>query len=475
MGNESSNDNKNNTLQDLQRQILENQIKMQNIQIQNLQKQNLQNQNLQNQNQNQNLNSYNNNSINLKSLLTHPELQEKLKEDPHLKEQVLNKILNNYNNQLTHQQIIKIKSLLGFNDELSNQYLTNQGTIDYNKNDQQKQQELEIQRKKIEQYEQQKRIQKQEFLKRQNQRKIEYEQKLQELNEQNINAMRLFKLQEGFTLEQLKRSYKKLAVQTHPDRPKGSKEKFQVVTKCYFKLLEKLKTEEVQPDFNELKNNANNYYQEREELNKNHDSDLSKQSNSRFNVKQFNKIFEQNKLYDPNEEGYDEWLKNDNNECAPKVFSNKFNLDVFNNTFDSWKDTSSSQEIVEYREPEAMSSCDKMNYTDIDQSGKGNFTKVQEKNNDLTYCDLKNAYTTNSNLVNTSKINVKMYDNIDDYEHDRNNISYELTPEQIRQRELKKKQDDYLEQQRLIRIQQRDNIQEQHYNNLHQRMIGFRS
>ena len=116
-----------------------------------------------------------------------------------------------------------------------------------------------------------------------------------------------------------------------------------------------------------------------------------------------------------------------------------------------------------------------MGYTDIDQSNKGNFTKVQEHSNDLTYCDHKNAYSTNSNLVNTNKINVKTYDNIDDYEHDRNNISYQLTPEQIREQELKKKQEQYLEQQRQERIKQRDNIQGDHYNNLHQKMIGFRS
>ena len=180
-------------------------------------------------------------------------------------------------------------------------------------------------------------------------------------------------------------------------------------------------------------------------------------------------------MYDPNDEGYEEWLKDNSQETPPQVFSDKFNLNVFNNTFDNWKETSTSQEIIEYKEPEALVSCNKMNYTDIDNTNRGNYTKVQEKNNDLTYCDLKNAYSKNSNLVNAGKIKVKTYRNIDDYEHERNNISYEMTPEQIRDAKLKEQREHYLEQQRLQRIQQNDNLHQQHYDNLHQRMIGFRN
>ena len=36
----------------------------------------------------------------------------------------------------------------------------------------------------------------------------------------------------------------------------------------------------------------------------------------------------------------------------PQVFSNKFNIDVFNNTFNDFKDNTSSNEIVEYKEPQ---------------------------------------------------------------------------------------------------------------------------
>ena len=79
----------------------------------------------------------------------------------------------------------------------------------------------------------------------------------------------------------------------------------------------------------------------------------------------------------------------------------------------------------------------------------------------------------NSNLINTNQIKVKTYKNVDEYEIDRNNISYQLTPEQLKEKQIQKQREEYLEQQRLQRIQQQDRIHENHYNNIHQRMLGF--
>ena len=75
---------------------------------------------------------------------------------------------------------------------------------------------------------------KQIYYEQQQQRKREYEAHLQKLKQDNINTLKLFQLQPNFNMDNLKRSYRKLAIRTHPDRPGGSKEKFQVITKCYF-------------------------------------------------------------------------------------------------------------------------------------------------------------------------------------------------------------------------------------------------
>ena len=116
-------------------------------------------------------------------------------------------------------------------------------------------------------------------------------------------AKRLFQLNAKFTIEELKNAYKKLALKTHPDRPSGSNAKFQFVTKCYFLLIEQLKKEEENKSFIDLKKASKNY------IKKQNNKPSTPTSKQNFNLKLFNKIFEENKIYDENDEGYDEWLK----------------------------------------------------------------------------------------------------------------------------------------------------------------------
>ena len=294
---------------------------------------------------------------------------------------------------------------------------------------------------------------------------------MQKLKQDNINTLKLFQLQPNFNMIDLKKSYRKLAIRTHPDRPGGSKEKFQVITKCYFSLLEDLKQREEEKGFDRLRDDSRNYFEEQNEIStkfKNNNSTFDK--NKQFNLNKFNDVYNKNKLYDSNDEGYDDWLKNGESE-TPRVFSNKFNINNFNNTFDDWKDESKVTDIIEYREPEAISSCNKMAYTEIDHSGKKSFTKVSEQSNDLTYTDLKSAYT-KSNLINTKAIKVKTYRDVNEYENERSNISYTLTPEQLREQAIRKAHEEQEEEDRIRRIRTRDNVHEQHYNKTHQMMLS---
>ena len=44
-----------------------------------------------------------------------------------------------------------------------------------------------------------------------------------------------------------------MAIQTHPDRPSGSKQKFQLITQCYLSLMEKYKLRESDKTYNDLR------------------------------------------------------------------------------------------------------------------------------------------------------------------------------------------------------------------------------
>ena len=90
----------------------------------------------------------------------------------------------------------------------------------------------------------------------------------------------------------------------------------------------------------------------------------------------------------------------------------------------------------------------------------------------MGYSDLKSAYTKTNNLVNPNTVKVKQYKNVDEYEHERSNISFQMSPEQLREVAIQKQREEEEERQRQLRIQQRDYMTENHYNSIHQRMIG---
>jgi len=510
MGNESSNlsgSGNNQSMDTLQKQILENQLEIQRIQINNLQSNN-KSSNQSNNNQN------NNNTLDLGAIFSNPQLQYEIGKHPQKKIALLENILNNHSSSLSQQQSVKINQMLLETKQefVQKQQQLQQQQLQYNNQQQQQnfmqtnigtqkqnRSKMEIAQSRRKEAstrealsthytsdadEEEARFKIEEdkrrhiFYEKQRQRRFEYDAKLKQLTVNNVNALRLFLLNENFTLDELKRAYKKMALRTHPDRPNGNKEKFQLVTTCYFSLMENLKMRSQDKTFDRLRNDSRDYFDEQNKLSQKYrsgdknPSPLFNKEDKQFNGKMFNKVFEDNKLYDPSEEGYDDWLKNGDDTQAPKVFSNKFNIDVFNNTFNDYKDTSTSQEIIEYKEPQALISCNKMQYTDIDQQGKKDFTKSAENMNDLSYCDLKSAYTKQNNLVNPNSVKIKQYRDIDELEHDRSNISFDMTPEQYRQKAIEKQHEEEEEYRRQQRIQQRDHMTENHYNDMHSKMIG---
>ena len=54
--------------------------------------------------------------------------------------------------------------------------------------------------------------------------------------------------------------------------------------------------------------------------------------------KLFNKIYEDNKLWESGDDGYGDWFTSEETDQPTEVFGNKFNLNVFNTTFEDYKD-----------------------------------------------------------------------------------------------------------------------------------------
>ena len=415
----------------------------------------------------------------------------------------LYKIQAQYRHLMTNQQHLKVKQLINqlqtSNEILATStnnkmFLHNYGTRSQDPNVK----EIEVshqindinqlsshyhdqeEREKVE-FEMEQKRREREFLEKQRQRRHEYQSRLGELEKKNIDAIKLFSLPDNYTLDQLKTAYKKLAMQTHPDRPSGSKQKFQLITQCYLSLMEKYKLRESDKTYNDLRQASKEYISNQQSQNNNIQVSIGTSGETldkkNFNAKLFNKLYEQHKLWDPNDDGYQDWLSSTRDEPDPTpLFSNKFNLDVFNNTFSEMKNRGGDGQIVKHDAPTALVSCGN-GFTELDNTNQiSDFTRPLEgATKGIAYTDLKTAYTSKGNLIDPNSVEYKQYKSVDELKRDRSKIKYEMTPEQLRQEQIRKAKEEEQERIRQERIRQRDIMVGQNYSKAHQAMLGYRS
>ena len=127
----------------------------------------------------------------------------------------------------------------------------------------------------------------------------------------------------------------------------------------------------------------------------------------------FNKLYEENRLWDPNDDGYQDWLSSTRDEPDPTpLFSNKFNLDVFNNTFSDMKNKGGDGQIVKHDAPTALVSCGN-GFTELDNTNQiTDFTKLKIIG-DVT-CDVDGSVP--STIKSTTIENPNFYINKDTFE-----------------------------------------------------------
>lgn len=293
-------------------------------------------------------------------------------------------------------------------------------------------------------------------------RREEFERGLQDANN-NFDPYQILQCSPNSDIEQIKVAYKKLALKYHPDRG-GNSEDFQILTKAYLSLVEDYKKKEVAKNYMDLKNSSSEYMEDQQ----NNPKQNINMNNENFNLKLFNKIYMENRISDPNDEGYDNWIKkSDNEQEETQLFSDKFNINVFNSVFENSKNSNNTQDIVEYKDPIPTNINNELAYNNL---GEGNIKDFSGGSNSLNYTDLKYAHT-KTKLIDTRNINIKNYKDVEDLEKERSNISYQMNEKDRYEYELQREREDMEEIERRKRLKDYENNHFQNYNKVHKMLI----
>ena len=405
-----------------------------------------------------------NNVYNRKSnnpLLSNPNLQQEFLKNKEMQKQFLQTIMKQKKLNLDDEQYQKINNYLQdleladekeldqhksylYMNQSSNKYNSQHQNIDFGISVQQKDR---INR----QLKQQKKEQEEKMKREQQKRRQQYEEKLSLNSEYDFDPYKILDLDKNANFTQAKNAYKRKARIYHPDKFGGNGEQFKIITKAFMILIEKFKKQQQDKQFMTLKEESRKDIEKQLNESKRHTKLDAKKINmggNNFNNKLFNKIYQENKLYDPNDEGYGNWAKETEYESdkTPKLFSNEFNLNVFNSTFSENKPKNTTQ-ITKYQEPKALSSA-KGSFQILGQDQIKDYTR--EDNKGVQYTDYKKAHT-ETTLIDPNTINYREYSSVDDLQKERGKKMF-LTKEEQEQIEMNKmleKQREELGQQRL--------------------------
>jgi len=293
--------------------------------------------------------------------------------------------------------------------------------------------------------------------------------------ELKYNPFRILHLDYDATEDDIKKAYRKFSLKYHPDKPTGDAKKFMMITQAYVYLLQKIKEMTGNKSHSEMQKEAQNYFEDMEKQKKERnehnsragradktergpDLDRMEIGEKNFNVDQFNKIFENNKLPSMWDKGYGGDWGDDSDKEEEVVMNKKFSMDVFNSAFDEQKKKKIEKKperqimIIDEPQPQLLNN---LGFEELGQGDIHDFT-------DMNFTDYKMAYTKNNVLEYDDKFNRGDYKNIDHLVRERTNTNFETTleeKEKIKRRELLEKKK---EEERIINMMNFDRIADEY-------------
>ena len=288
---------------------------------------------------------------------------------------------------------------------------------------------------------------------------------LNKLKKPKIDPYKLLEISKDCSIIELKKAYLKKVILYHPDKNPGNLQKYKLITKIYHKLLEK-KQSKNEKTHNQLKSESQNYNEHNEHNKHNKLLDVKK-----FNIDTFNDIFSNNKMDDIfSDGGYGDWFNKEDK--GIEMLSNKdINEENFNEQFEELKKNQQVKNKIQvYKEP--IETISYKGHDSLQELGSNGVSDYSGSLGDISYRDLKDAYS-NTLLIDVSSVDLSKRNNaIHNLEKERSNISYNLSVEDLKHNEQVSRENYLNEKERISRIKKQDDEIEKHYNKLHERLLG---
>jgi curved DNA-binding protein CbpA len=292
---------------------------------------------------------------------------------------------------------------------------------------------------------------------------------LKNINMENIDPYEVFNISKNFTWNELKETYRKLAISTHPDKPGGNKEIFNIITFCFEKLAVEYKKRESDLSHAELKKQSSDFFDKIVSnkmphpsiVNMNRDRDGDSNNAELFSQK-FNRNFEKCKVYDDEIEfGYGKNMEESSKirediKIDKVIKKNKIDNKSFNDIFNS--KVPINKQLVKYQEPEPLLLAKSLQFTELGNKRPDDYSSSSvKKTNSLSYSDYMKAHE-GTRLIDTTIIkDMKEFKSVEEYEVYRDTkAKIELSAKELRQQELKKQREEKEEQMRLERLNKYD-------------------
>jgi len=284
-------------------------------------------------------------------------------------------------------------------------------------------------------------------------------------------CLQMLNLEEEVALTEdlLKSAYKKSVLRHHPDKG-GSEKEFEKVTRAYAYLGEILRRihggrskESVVEAPNVLKDSRAKDYENVKHI------EPIRLNPKKLDIDAFNKMFEQTRIPDPEEDGYGDWLKDekDTNSSGAK-FSGKFNRDVFNQAFEDEAKNSAKQKNYIINQPQSMIMAPTLG-VELGRDRPDSYTAAY--NSDLNFTDLKQAYTV-ENTFSKQVANVRV-DSRDfkSYKDDYGKKPVPLTNDEMLEVQRGEEMMKQREQQRQLRAAQEDMSVQKYFDRMKQLVL----